>query len=64
MQRVCPPQVGSAETAALLEGVADRLYQTLGSAMDNSASREVVRATLEDGAWVWCDFAQSADSQH
>lgn len=62
VQRVCPPQVGSAETAALLEGVADRLYQTLGRAMDDSASREVVRATLEDGAWVWCDFAQRPDT--
>lgn len=40
--------------ADLLQRVAERLYAALGAAMADATAGDVIKATLEGGAWVWC----------
>ena len=48
------PQVANIAAAHQLEGVADRLYSALSAAMVQPAAADVVKATLDGSAWVWC----------
>lgn len=45
--------------AELLSGVADRLYGALSVAMEDTTAAEVIKATLEGSAWVWCAFGNA-----
>lgn len=47
-------QVANTTAAHQLKGVADRLYSALSAAMVQPAAGDVVKATLDGSAWVWC----------
>jgi hypothetical protein len=47
-------QVANIAIAQQLEGVADRLYSALSAAMVQPAAADVIKATLDSSAWVWC----------
>jgi hypothetical protein len=47
-------QVADKVMAEQLAGVADRLYAALAAAMAHPTAADVIKATLDSSAWVWC----------